>query len=158
MNDGVKWLKTRSFLNEGPPAFKERVLGSSPSGLTNSIQEIMIQDQKLIAVGIVILLATLGACGTQQTSVDPNAIPTASYSSISKVILEPGCMSCHGGAGGYNFDSYSGTLQAVTAGNPSASALYTAIASGRMPKGASKLSDAQIQAVQDWITQGALNN
>jgi mono/diheme cytochrome c family protein len=83
---------------------------------------------------------------------------TATYSSISKSILTPACVSCHGGSGGYSFDSYANTLKAVTAGKPSSSPLFTSVSTGRMPRGGSALSAAHQQALSDWITAGALNN
>jgi hypothetical protein len=42
--------------------------------------------------------------------------------------------------------------------NPAGSKFYTAINSGIMPRGGSKLSATDIKAVFDWITLGAPNN
>lgn len=92
----------------------------------------------------------------------PNPVPTptpaptnpnATYSYISKNILQVHCTSCHSG-----FKSYSGTLGYVSAGKPGSSSFYTEVNSGGMPKGSGKLSSASIQAIKDWITAGAKNN
>jgi hypothetical protein len=54
--------------------------------------------------------------------------------------------------------TYTGTMKYVSAGNPNASSLYTDVYSGSMPRGSSKLNQAQIQAIKDWILDGAKNN
>ncbi len=100
------------------------------------------------------------ACGSSQSAstIDPNAVVTATYSSISSHILQNGCVGCHGGSGGYSFDSYSNTMKAVAAGSPSSSLLYRSISSGSMPQSGTHPSSAQIQVISDWITAGAQNN
>ena len=114
---------------------------------------------KQVHLALTLLIGiSVASCGATRSTVDATAPASPSYSSISSVLLQPACVSCHGGAGGYSFDSYSNTLAAVSAQNPSASPLYTAVSSGRMPKGGTKLSDAQIKAISDWITAGAPNN
>ena len=95
---------------------------------------------------------------SKDSSINPSATVSPTYSSISSVILQPGCVNCHGGAGGYSFDSYANTIKAVSAGNPSASPLYNSVSSGNMPKGGTKLSQQQIGAIGDWIKANALNN
>ncbi|MDG0816505.1 hypothetical protein [Bdellovibrio svalbardensis] len=80
--------------------------------------------------------------------------PNATYSYISKNILQVHCTSCHSSS----FKTYSGTMGYVSAGKPGSSSLYTATNSGSMPRGSSKLSSASIQAIKDWITAGAKNN
>jgi mono/diheme cytochrome c family protein len=95
----------------------------------------------------------------KDSGVNPNASVSPTYSSISSVILQPVCVSCHnGGAGGYNFDTYANTMQSVKAGQPLSSPLFTAVKTGRMPQGGNSLSMQQIQAISDWITAGAANN
>jgi mono/diheme cytochrome c family protein len=98
------------------------------------------------------------SCGTSKSTFDSNATVSPTYSSISSVILSQGCTSCHGGAGGYSFDTYNHTIAAVSGSNPAGSALYTSMANGSMPKGGPTLSAAQLKAVSDWIQAGAQNN
>lgn len=94
-------------------------------------------------------------CGSKGATTDQDASVAATYSSISKNILAPGCVSCHGSSGGYSFESYAQTVKAVTAGKPASSPLYTAVSAGTMPKGGTPLTTQQIQAISDWITAGA---
>ena len=115
----------------------------------------------LALLGPTLLAFTLlPACGSggSASTIDPNATVTPTYSSISTQILQKGCVSCHGGDGGYSFDSYSNTMRAVTAGSPSSSRLYTAILSGSMPQSGTHPSAAQLQVISDWITAGAQND
>ncbi|WP_210415546.1 hypothetical protein [Bdellovibrio sp. NC01] len=79
--------------------------------------------------------------------------PNATYSYISKNILQVSCTGCHS-----SLKTYSGTMKYVSAKNPGASTLYTEVNSGAMPRGSSKLSSASIKAIKDWITAGAANN
>jgi mono/diheme cytochrome c family protein len=92
------------------------------------------------------------------STLDPAAAVSPTYGSISSVILVPVCSGCHGGSGGYFFDTYAHTLQAVTPGTPGTSPLYMAVSSQRMPRGLTKLSGTQVQAISDWIAAGAPNN
>jgi hypothetical protein len=67
-------------------------------------------------------------------------------------------VNCHGASGGYNFETYANTMSGgVVKGNASQSPLYTAISSGRMPKGGS-VSAANLKLIYDWIQSGAPNN
>jgi hypothetical protein len=107
----------------------------------------------------VLSLAGLLDIGCSKGSVlNPNTSVSPTYASISTVILQPGCVGCHGGGGGYSFDTYANTMHAVTADNPSASPLYTSVQTGRMPKSGTGLSQEQIKAISDWINLGAPNN
>jgi hypothetical protein len=63
---------------------------------------------------------------------------------------------------GFNFSSYSTTLQAVNPGNPGESKLYEVIttASGEdkmPPSGYNQLTVAEIDSIRNWISYGALN-
>lgn len=107
----------------------------------------------------------------------------ATLSSIEENILTPNCATsgCHAGSGqaglvleaGSGFANLVGVsstqsdLNRVEAGDPEASYLVHKLegtqssvgGSGvRMPKGASALSDTEIQAIRDWITNGALDD
>jgi mono/diheme cytochrome c family protein len=88
----------------------------------------------------------------------PAPAPTATFSSIYTNIIQPRCVSCHGGAAGYTFTSYSGVMRAVTPNSTSSSKLYTATKSGSMPASGSALTAQQLQNIADWINAGALNN
>jgi len=46
----------------------------------------------------------------------------------------------------------------VVAGDAEKSPVYTLVKSGAMPFGGSKLADADIQKIFDWIKAGAPNN
>lgn len=86
--------------------------------------------------------------------------PNASYKWIAANILTT-CTGCHSGTNapkGYRFDSYSNTLGAVIPGNYASSPLYTTTKSGSMPIGGPALNSTELQAIQDWITAGAMNN
>lgn len=63
---------------------------------------------------------------------------------------------------GYNFTTYSSTMQAVQAGNPTGSKLYQVItlSSGEdkmPPSGQPQLTAAEIDSIGNWISYGALN-
>jgi hypothetical protein len=91
-------------------------------------------------------------------SVTVNNVMAPTYQQISSTILVPKCVGCHGGLGGYSFNTYANTKMAVVAGNPNASALYNSVKpGGGMPLGGS-LSTAEVQSIYDWIAAGALNN
>lgn len=92
------------------------------------------------------------------SSNDDSGDISATFSSINENILQAKCVSCHGGSGGVTLESYAGVLQELTPLDPDASTLYTIVASGQMPKGAADLSDAEKQAIRDWITNGAEND
>ncbi len=84
-----------------------------------------------------------------------------SYSAIASLIFAPRCLSCHASGtalGGVVLDNYASVKTLVVAGNPSTSSLFNSVVSGAMPQGGAKLSPAEIQAISDWIMQGALNN
>jgi len=89
----------------------------------------------------------------------PTPVPSnATFSYIRSNVLIPHCVSCHGGAGGYSYDSYTATLKSVSPNTANSSPLYTSIKSGRMPIGNGSISAADLQAIYDWIQAGAPNN
>ncbi len=81
-----------------------------------------------------------------------------SYTELSKNVFQGKCMSCHT-SGAINFSSYDTLIAggSVVPGNPAASKLYTQIASGLMPKNGTPLSAADVSAISEWITAGALS-
>jgi mono/diheme cytochrome c family protein len=111
------------------------------------------------------LLLTAISCGKIEdldTSFDPNVIISPTYSSISQYVLKPACIKCHGNSessGGYSFDTYLGTMRAVNSGSPNSSPLFISVRTGSMPQGGQpSLSNQQLQAVYDWISNGSPNN
>jgi len=87
---------------------------------------------------------------------------TQIYTTILKVYC--GGSNCHnpGSAGGVGFASQASAFSAVSsrvkAGNGAGSSFYNTVNSGAMPRGASKLSAANLALIKAWIDAGALNN
>jgi len=132
-----------------------------------------------------ILMAGFG-CGGAKTSTTSPAPPTTSTSGVSLVkdiqpIFNSSCVVCHQGAGqgGLTLEpgkaytnlvgvkSIESPLMRVSPGSPDNSYLLNKLqgtqtqvgGSGlQMPSGAPPLSSAQISLIQQWISQGALNN
>jgi len=86
------------------------------------------------------------------------------FASVQKHIIQSKCMSCHSGASaphGIDVSSYDKIMNnavfppLVIPGNPESSSLYTAAASGRMPKGAAPLQEMELKALYGWIKNGA---
>lgn len=82
------------------------------------------------------------------------------YSGAVRPLLDSKCVGCHGGtapSGGVNLADYSNTRTWALNGR-----LYGSIAHqtgfSPMPKNSAKLSDCEIQQVQQWIQAGAQNN
>ena len=90
------------------------------------------------------------------------------YASIRQLILVPKCIGCHNEGSesphGIDLTTYENILDQtlfppiITPGEPENSSLYLTIAEGKMPKKGPKLSDQEIQAVFDWIKNGAKEN
>ena len=105
---------------------------------------------------------TGGSTGTGGTG--GAAAPT--FTQIYTTILVPYCggSSCHnpGSQGGVGFSSqsnaYSAVKSRVTPGNGAGSSFYNTVNSGSMPRGAAKLSAANLALIKAWIDAGALNN
>jgi mono/diheme cytochrome c family protein len=87
---------------------------------------------------------------------------TSTFTGISTLILQTTCISCHSGSGSApgNFRTYAGVMASgfVTANNATGSQLYIQTSEGLMPEGGTPLTAVQVQAIQDWINNGALNN
>lgn len=79
-----------------------------------------------------------------------------------KAVFQAACTKCHGGGAGSgpikdildaaDLRSIPGMIDTL---EPEKSQLYQSIATGRMPLGADKLADADIEAVREWIAEGA---
>jgi len=98
------------------------------------------------------------------TKSDAASAPT--FTDVYTNILVPFCSgsSCHdpGSAKGIGFASRSSAYTAVRArvkpGNGAGSAFFKTVNSGSMPRGAPKLSAANLAKIQAWIDAGALDN
>lgn len=94
-------------------------------------------------------VASLEGCGYRElkTGISP------SFQSIQANIVQPKCLHCH-----ESLATYEGLLRVVEPGSPEDSEFYEEIQEGGMPLHSVKLSDAEIQAVHDWIQNGAQND
>ncbi len=99
--------------------------------------------------GYLLLAASLSACGNRE--IKTGITPT--HQSIQSVVIQSKCLECH-----TSLSSYEGVLAIVEPGNPEKSDFYREIRKGSMPLHSPKLSDAEIQAVYDWIKNGAQND
>jgi len=85
------------------------------------------------------------------------------FSTIRSTILVPKCVRCHQGPqapDGIDLSIYSSLVsnQVFVAGDPANSDIFVQVSTGQMPFGGPKLSADEIQAIHDWIQQGAQNN
>lgn len=80
-------------------------------------------------------------------------------------VLAANCLKCHGGEqtlGGFDLSSADGLAKggthgpAVVPGRPEGSRLLQFVSSGKMPMGGSRLPDADIHTLRDWISAGAV--
>lgn len=106
---------------------------------------------------------------TTAPAVTEAAAPAAvSFAKDVQPILEQSCVKCHGGSdgkkGGLSLKTYDDLMQGgengkiVTPGDAANSSLVEAIASGKMPKRASKLAQSAIDTISAWVAAGAPNN
>jgi hypothetical protein len=92
--------------------------------------------------------------------------PSPTFTQIYTTILKVYCAgsNCHtpGSQGGVSFASQASAFSAVSsrvkAGNGAGSSFYNTVNSGSMPRGAPKLSAANLALIKAWIDAGALNN
>jgi uncharacterized membrane protein len=114
-----------------------------------------------LLIGLIVIL--LSSCGSQQN----NTGKTVSFSTDVAPILNQRCIGCHGDgqpSAGLDLSTYEGVMAGargkaiVVAGNPSKSLLVTKVRSGKMPKNGAKLTPEQISLINDWVSQGALDN
>jgi hypothetical protein len=107
-----------------------------------------------------------GGSGSVDAGSNPDGAAAATFTDIYMTILVPYCSgsNCHspGSQGGVSFASqstaYSAVSRRVTAGNGAGSSFYNTVNSGSMPRGAAKLSAANLAKIKAWIDAGALNN
>ena len=85
---------------------------------------------------------------------------TVSFQINVKPILDANCIACHStedAAGGLNYDSYEGVQVPANNGRLLGSIKHQA-GFIPMPEFAPKLSDCDINKIEMWVKQGALNN
>ena len=132
--------------------------------------------RKLVTSGISLLFAVLmvvacskksedqltGNGGTGGTGGSGNTCDTVNMTYTANVlpIIKNNCYSCHGDgntSGGVSLGDYASLKTRATNGDLIGTITH---ASGypAMPEGGAKLSDCDINKIQDWINRGALNN
>lgn len=91
----------------------------------------------------------------------------ANFKTINSSIIESRCVECHGPkkqAKKIDLSSYEKIMSKdifpplVIPGNPERSSLYQSVISGDMPKNRPRLSNRELQAIYDWIKNGALKD
>ena len=85
---------------------------------------------------------------------------TFTFSGRIKPLMDKWCIGCHTGTaagGGYDLTSYT-NIKNANNNNRLIGSLQHLSGISAMPKGAGKLSDCDIKAVQDWIDAGYPNN
>lgn len=97
-------------------------------------------------------------------AVKAETLPKATFNAV-KTVFQRNCMPCHSSnqqSGGVDLTSYETLMQAniVTPSKPEESQLYKVISGPRptMPKNRSKLQEADVKTVGDWIKEGAKNS
>lgn len=132
---------------------------------------------------LALIAVSCTACGGSPSSPTApssttNSSLSATLSSIQSQIFTPRCVGCHGDVTNSGLDlrasvafanlvntrSSQSSLLRVTPGDPESSYLVhkldgrSGIVGSRMPQGGPFLSTAELDAIKDWITAGALNN
>ncbi len=111
--------------------------------------------------------ATEPPSATEAPTSQPVAGASVSFATDVLPLLDSRCVSCHGGdrtSEGLSLKSYAELMAGsengpvVAAGDAANSLLAQLVSEGKMPKRGPKLTPAQVQAIIDWINQGAQNN
>ncbi|MGY5354579.1 choice-of-anchor D domain-containing protein [Wenyingzhuangia sp. IMCC45467] len=97
-------------------------------------------------INVTVAASTMASISLTGNGVE--SVPTT-YNNHIKSIMTGNCTNCHGNNGGVNVETYLQTKDAFT--NHGA---LQEIESGRMPQGASKLSQAKIDLIKKWIADG----
>jgi mono/diheme cytochrome c family protein len=99
--------------------------------------------------------------------VDTSSGEAVSYSKEILPILETSCVKCHGVekvSRGLDLTSYekamAGSVKGpvIQPGDANNSSLVKVIEQGKMPKQGTKLTEAQLELIKNWVNQGAQNN
>lgn len=114
--------------------------------------------EALLWFAALLALLLISSCNFQcvKPGTDPPINPneTITFARVSTTVLVPVCARCHGGAGGYDFDTYDHVMRAVKAGDPENSLLCYVTKNGLMPP-SGPLTQNQIDLICTWILQGA---
>lgn len=130
--------------------------------------------KKIVSIGMgFVLIGLLSYCSKSEitstaaaiydASIDPCATSTINYDTEVQPILNESCAmsNCHDSNGAHNvkLNNYTNTINTggVEPGNPAGSLLITEITSLKMPTGGKTISSANIEVLNTWILQGALN-
>lgn len=98
----------------------------------------------------------------EETDYSPMAAPN--FKAINTWIIGTRCVECHGAEdpkGKISLSSYEKMFNknifppVIVPGKPEQSSLYESVVTGRMPKGKKALKKKEIQAIYDWIKNGA---
>ena len=130
---------------------------------------------KFAFLAALILALALAACAPQPAAPAPTQAPApteaaaasggaVSFANDVLPIFKGSCVGCHGGSAGLALSSYDSLMAGsangavINPGDAAGSRLFVKVQSGQMPRGGSKLSDAKLQTIRDWIDAGAQNN
>ena len=111
--------------------------------------------------------ATVAPATEAPTTAPSGSTATVSFTNDVLPILQSRCVNCHGGQRteeDLSLNSYTGVMTGskngavVTAGNANNSLLVELVSTQKMPKRGPKLTPDQVQAIVDWVNQGALDN
>lgn len=108
-------------------------------------------------VALTAVMLMFNNCGRpSRLPTDSEALSSSSgvigFDILSAKIFQPKCLACHVQFGNYNDLMSSGF---VVAKNPESSRLYQMVASGQMPKNGTPLSEAEVKAIYEWISNGS---
>jgi len=134
----------------------------------NLIQQIYIGVLKIMPRGIlsVLLVFVLNAClQDKQTVLAPKTCSTSPSSQVSFTkdifsIIKINCLQCHDAKnhfGGIVIENYTQIAESGKSGELYNTIQITSNGKAYMPKGG-RLMDCEIDLIQAWVKQGALNN
>ncbi len=123
----------------------------------------------LLAGTALVLAACSGSSAGAPAAGNPggSSSTVVSFAKDVEPIFQSRCISCHGGQQtqrGLNLSSYASLMAGsvngavIVPGNPSASSLIQMVDEGKMPKRGPQLLPGQIQALTDWVKNGAPDN
>jgi titin len=105
-------------------------------------------------------VSALNANGSSNVSNIISATTIATFTWVNANVIQPLCLSCHGGSstkGNYDMSTYAKTMTRVVAGSSANSLMYQKIQDGSMPQGKT-ITTQQKNAVKTWIDSNAPNN
>ena len=116
----------------------------------------------LLTSSIILVIGCSKASEDELTSPTSPSCDTVNmtYSTDIQPILQANCYSCHGNGmieGGITLDTYAG-VKAVAENGLLIGTITHAAGYPPMPDGGGKLSECDINKIQDWINRGASND